>query len=583
MANSIMAFLGLDRSPFKKGLQEAEQDQVQSAKRMASAEESSSGVRLASVGKLKRGFSELTATIAAGGSATDAMTAAISELGRAFKFGLAGSLAVGGGVVLAKQFIEAADAVEELHKKLREFEKDGANVNFTSLDGLKERLSTATSLAADLHKELKSNWQLIEAAIGQEMKQPGRAIQTAAGNNQFGVPLGAAGLGADLLKTQAKAQQDSDNANADAAKSVEDIAKKGERLLAVEKARAEFGEHTAKLLAIQADLEEKRGAAEKQNKDFRSKTGQDLPVGLLIQSAQADAALKVATENKAFAGRKSAIDTEDAILAVSKKRMDYEVTIAQIRLNAARVAHAAAPAEMKGEMSNKVEEARQAMEEADKRYQAKKNAATFSALDEGAKRAAEIAQTGMLNQEKAFDEELGRLGEINDARKSEVDEENALRQKLHIDELGRIAAEKSARLQQALQTPQQRRSLAAEARREKRASETLDKQDAMRKHDREANNSGDTRGELRRRLHPGRIARPGDPDFIGPVQPLVPPHAIPQPGDSDFIGPTQPLDQQMRRMGPNSQIGGDSGAQTLKSIDSKMDGIKAAFESIGAA
>ena len=452
--NSIVAFLGLNKSNFTKPLQDSVKEADAAGKAMAASSNKTTGIQIANAGRVKKQISGLAESLLSGADATDLLAQSAIHLGNSLKLGLGGAVAIGVGAVLAKKLIDSSRELDDLEKKFREFGKQGLNVNFATLDELKKRLSDSTAKAEELRKALHSNFATIQQSLG-------KAITDPLGDNSF-----------DDIK--ARKQADLNKSIAEQQKNIGQIAAKENRLIDIEQARAQYGERTADLLKIQAEFEEKIGNIKRSAKDIKKRTGETVDVSAQLNAAYREKQTLDSAVNKRAGISLSEQQASKALLEIDRTRQDAAVQTAQIKLDAAKRLLEYATAEGRQEALNSIKAAQNELAEQQRRLAEANRRAALDPLAEAASMAAQNAITEQANRDAEAEDDREQAAKKKQEHQEQAAADAAAISALHTAALQAIEEERKKRIAAMLQTPQQKRTTLAEARAARRAGRALD-------------------------------------------------------------------------------------------------------------
>lgn len=532
---SMVFTIGGDISDFDAKLDQAMQKAIAASKKVEKGgTDAANGINI-STGKARRSLMGLSESLINGASGMDLLAQATLRLGSAVKGGLAIGAIAGIGAGLYHAISESSKEMKDLEKEFRDLGKD-PNTNFASLDVLQERLraiaETAKKANAEMHEGfLKSLTQQMSYAS----KHHADATRQTGDVSVSGPLIGFSGAGT----AKKKQQQIRDDARDKEQSGLDSMAQKEERIATLEQARIEYGEHTANLLRIQSDLEEKIGAIKKRAHDFERGSKTTIDTKAQIDAAENVAKGKVGVELKAL----DAIARQDAasreLVEVDKRQLGYAVAIAKAKLDAAKAALAEASAEKHGAAVNAVKQAQKDLNEEQRKFGNEERAASLETLGKEAELAGKNATEAVENQRDLAEQASEQQQELADAKKADASALEQMHQDEHLTRLAEIKTERAARIAEYLKTPQQKTQERNEARRQTAAGRVLDSRDAAHAAALAANAPTD----FSKAFHPRTIGDFSREHVVGPGDFIPEPRANSRPGGlpSDFQGPRLPV------------------------------------------
>lgn len=485
--SSIIATLGLNRSGFTKGLQDSVRDADIAGKKMSDADTKSTGIRLANVGKVKKQFSELAATILSGADASEVAAQAALRLGSVVKLGIGGGLAVAGASVIYKEIAAAAKELDDLRKSFRDVMKESSSATWDSVESLNKKLENAITTSEKLKASIASSFGNFKQAVSKFSVSD--IITKGEGVGPGDIKAGKEEMRA---KTNEKIQGQLDT-----------IAKKQQRIANIEQAGEIFGENTVALLKIRASMDEKIGAIKLRAAEIEKQTGVKFNLNGQIDAAKREAQILKDKENKTFEAHQSEAQANKELLAIDRERADAAVEVAKVKVASAKRVLALTPMEGKQDARNALKAANKELETEQKRLADSNRKAQLEPLAEAAQVAAQNAVTEMRNKALEQDADADADAARKQAHQEQSAADAAAIAELHTKALQAIDDEKRKRIAAILGTPQQKHDKAEQGRREKLAAELL----AARARQHEIDKKGNS------------DFAPGGRKFIGPVRP----------------------------------------------------------------
>jgi len=352
--------------------------------------------------------------------------------------GLGVGVAVG---LVAELYKGLTDANKEMRALDKEFKQLGNSPSpaSASIEAINAHLEKSIALAEKANKSLHGGFfDKLKSEGGlafSKLKQGPLALLTEGVLN----PMGLMGTASDKFTDKR------DEANKRAQDDTDALTEKTLRLVDVEKARVEYGEHAARTLEIRAKLEEEIGAIKRRSKEIEERTGAKPLIAGSIYAAQKEAETKQASEDRTFEAKQREIAETNRLAAIDKTAGDAGIKAANVKLEAAREAYRLAPKEEQTAASGKVAQAERDVIRAQKEYAEGARKALSDAIGEQVKLTTEAAEGDRHNADLLRDQEQEQHAKRMEDLREFIAEAGRTMQALHLRELGNIQDEKDAR------------------------------------------------------------------------------------------------------------------------------------------